>query len=172
MNIQISQSDMFYTIIVDKKAPLQHKVKLVNCIYILNIFCNAWSIMNRIDGVMVSMLASSVVDRVFEPQPSKTKDYAIGTSCISNKHAELSSKRKYWVIQFIFLYIFSCNWSYEHTNQSEWYVLYNHSWQKSTTSTSIFIHQEKNIMLFFLGSFLLISLFQDLVLVDALLLPI
>jgi hypothetical protein len=53
----------------------------------------------RIDGVMVSMLASSVVDRVFEPQPSKTKDYAIGTSCISNKHAGLSSKRKYWLAQ-------------------------------------------------------------------------
>ncbi len=30
---------------------------------------------NRIDGVMVSMLASSAVDRGFEPRSGKTKDY-------------------------------------------------------------------------------------------------
>ena len=34
---------------------------------------------------MVSMLASSVVDRGFEPQSDQTKDYKIGISCFSAK---------------------------------------------------------------------------------------
>jgi hypothetical protein len=33
---------------------------------------------NRISGVMVSMLASSAVDRGFEPWSGQTKDYKIG----------------------------------------------------------------------------------------------
>ena len=33
---------------------------------------------NQIGGVMVSMLASSAVDRGFEPRSGKTKDYEIG----------------------------------------------------------------------------------------------
>jgi hypothetical protein len=39
--------------------------------------------LNRIDGVMVSMLASSVVNREFEPKLSQTKDYKIGICCFS-----------------------------------------------------------------------------------------
>jgi len=38
---------------------------------------------NHIDGVIVSELASSAVDRVFEPWSSKTKDYKIGICCAS-----------------------------------------------------------------------------------------
>ena len=34
---------------------------------------------------MVSMLASSAVDCVFEPQLGKTKDYKIGICCFSAK---------------------------------------------------------------------------------------
>jgi hypothetical protein len=34
--------------------------------------------MNRIGGVMVSWLASSGVDRGFDPQSGKTKDYKVG----------------------------------------------------------------------------------------------
>ena len=34
--------------------------------------------LNRIDGVMVSMLSSSAVDRGFEPRSGQTKDYEIG----------------------------------------------------------------------------------------------
>jgi hypothetical protein len=38
---------------------------------------------NRIDGVMVSVLASSVVDRGFEPGLGQTKDYKIDICCFS-----------------------------------------------------------------------------------------
>ena len=42
---------------------------------------------NRIGGVMVSVLASTVVDRGFEPRSGQTKDYEIGICCFSAKHA-------------------------------------------------------------------------------------
>ena len=41
------------------------------------------------DGVMVSVLVSSVVDRGFEPRSGQTKDYKIGIFCFSAKHAAL-----------------------------------------------------------------------------------
>ena len=40
---------------------------------------------NRIGGVMVKMLAMSVVDNGFEPQLCQTKDYEIGICCFSAK---------------------------------------------------------------------------------------
>jgi hypothetical protein len=40
-----------------------------------------------IGGIMVSVLASSAVDRGFEPWLVKTKDYEIGICCFSAKHA-------------------------------------------------------------------------------------
>ena len=54
---------------------------------------------NRIGGVMVSVLsgavlASSVVDRGFEPWSGQTKDYKIGICCFSAKHAVLRRKIK------------------------------------------------------------------------------
>ena len=39
--------------------------------------------MNHIGGVMVSVLASSAVDRGFESQLGQTKDYKIGICCFS-----------------------------------------------------------------------------------------
>ena len=36
---------------------------------------------NRIGGVMVSVLASSAVDRGYEPQSDQTKDYKLGICC-------------------------------------------------------------------------------------------
>ena len=50
--------------------------------------------MNRIDGVMVSVLASSVVDREFEPRSGQIKDYKIDICCFSAKHAALRRKSK------------------------------------------------------------------------------
>jgi hypothetical protein len=47
---------------------------------------------NRIGGVMVSVLASSALDRGFEPLSGQTKDYKIIICCFSAKHA--SSRRK------------------------------------------------------------------------------
>ena len=54
--------------------------------------------LNRIGGVMVSMLDSSAVDRGFEPQSGQTKDYKeIGMCCFSAKHAALRRKSKDWL---------------------------------------------------------------------------
>jgi hypothetical protein len=52
---------------------------------------------NRIGGVMVSVLASSAVDRGFEPRSGQTKDYEIGICCFSAKHAALRRKNKDWM---------------------------------------------------------------------------
>jgi hypothetical protein len=52
------------------------------------------TLVNRIDGFMVSVLASSVVDHGFEPQSGQTKDYKIGICCICAKHAALRRKSK------------------------------------------------------------------------------
>ena len=49
---------------------------------------------NRIGGVMVSVLASSAVNRGFEPWLGQTKDYEIGICCFSTKHAALRKKNK------------------------------------------------------------------------------
>jgi hypothetical protein len=46
---------------------------------------------------MVSVLASSAVDRGFEFRPSQTKDYKIGICCFSIKHATLRRKSKGWL---------------------------------------------------------------------------
>ena len=51
-------------------------------------------IWNLIGGVMVSMLASSVIDQGFKPWSSQSKDYKIGICCFSTKHAALWSKSK------------------------------------------------------------------------------
>ena len=53
----------------------------------------------RIGGVMVSVLASSVVDRGFQPRSDQTKDYKIGNRCFSAKHAALRRKNKDWLAQ-------------------------------------------------------------------------
>jgi hypothetical protein len=53
---------------------------------------------NRIGGVMVSVLASSVVDSGFEPRSGKTKDYKIDIGCFSSKHATLRRNSKDWLV--------------------------------------------------------------------------
>ena len=45
-------------------------------------------------GEIVSVLASSAVDRRFEPQSDQTKDYKTGISCFFAKHAALRRKSK------------------------------------------------------------------------------
>jgi uncharacterized protein YutD len=51
---------------------------------------------NRIGGVMVSVLASSAVDREFESRSGQIKDYILGICCFSAKYAALSRKNKDW----------------------------------------------------------------------------
>jgi len=46
---------------------------------------------------MVSVLASSAVDRGFEFRSGQTKDYKIGICCFSAKHAALTRKNKDWL---------------------------------------------------------------------------
>jgi hypothetical protein len=43
------------------------------------------------------VLASSAVDRGFEPRSGQTKDYKIGICCFSTKHAALRRKSKDWL---------------------------------------------------------------------------
>ena len=43
---------------------------------------------------MISMYATSVVDRAFNPRSGQTKDYKIGICCFSTKHAALRRKSK------------------------------------------------------------------------------
>jgi hypothetical protein len=51
----------------------------------------------RIGGVMVSVIASSAVDRGFKFRSGQTKDYKIGICCFSAKHAALRRKSKDWL---------------------------------------------------------------------------
>ncbi len=46
---------------------------------------------------MVNMLASSAVDRGFEPRSGQTIGYKIGICCFSAKHAALRRKSKDWL---------------------------------------------------------------------------
>ena len=46
---------------------------------------------------MVSVLASNVLDRGFQPWSGQTKDYAICICCFSGKHATLKRKSKDWL---------------------------------------------------------------------------
>jgi hypothetical protein len=46
-------------------------------------------LLNRIGGVIVSVLARSVVDREFEPRSGQIKNYEIGICCFFAKHAAL-----------------------------------------------------------------------------------
>ena len=46
---------------------------------------------------MVSMLASSVIDRGFDTWPCQTKDYTFGICCFSAKHAALKRKSNDWL---------------------------------------------------------------------------
>ena len=44
-----------------------------------------YAVLNRIDGIMVSMLASSAIDGGFEHQSGQAKDYKIGVCCFFAK---------------------------------------------------------------------------------------
>ena len=66
-----------------------------------------------IGGVMVSVLASSAVDRGFEPRSGQTKDYKIGICCFSAKHAALRKKSRDWL-------------AWNQNNVSEWSDMSTH----------------------------------------------
>jgi hypothetical protein len=68
---------------------------------------------NCIGDVMVSVLASSAVDRGLEPWSGQTKDYKIGICCFSTKHAALRRKSKDW-------------FAHNQNNVSEWSDMSTH----------------------------------------------
>jgi hypothetical protein len=61
---------------------------------------------------MVSGLASSAVDREFEPRMGQTKDYKIGICCISAINTALRRMSKDWLAQ-------------NQDNVSKWTVVYS-----------------------------------------------
>ena len=60
-------------------------------------YCFILKYVNCIGCVMVSVLASSAVDRGFEPRSGQTKDNKIGMCCFSAKRAALRRKEKDWL---------------------------------------------------------------------------
>jgi hypothetical protein len=64
-------------------------------------------IVNRIGGVIISVLASTVIDRGFESRSGHIKDYKIDICCFSAKHATLKRKSKDWL-------------AWNQDNMSEW----------------------------------------------------
>ena len=52
---------------------------------------------NYIGSVMVSVLASSVIDCGYELRSCHTKEYIIGICCFSAKNAALRRKSKDWL---------------------------------------------------------------------------
>ena len=67
---------------------------------------------NRIGGVMVRVLTSSVVDRGLKLQYGQTKDYKISICCFSAKHAALRRTSKDWLAR-------------NQNNASEWSDMFN-----------------------------------------------
>ena len=51
-------------------------------------------VLNRVGGVMVSVLTSSAVDRGFKLPSGQTEDCKIGIGCFAAKNATLRRKRK------------------------------------------------------------------------------
>ena len=47
--------------------------------------------------VIISVLASSAVDRGFEPRSGQIKDHKVGICCFSAKHTALRRKSKDWL---------------------------------------------------------------------------
>ena len=47
---------------------------------------------NHIGGIIVSVLASSAIDRGFEPRSGQTKDYKLGICYFSANHTALRRK--------------------------------------------------------------------------------
>ena len=72
------------------------------------------TITNRIDGVMVSELVSSVVDRGFEPLSGKFEDYEFGICCFFSKHTTLRKNSKDWLAQNLDN-LFECQHVYQRT---------------------------------------------------------
>jgi hypothetical protein len=88
-----------------------------NYTVLINIL-NEW--LNRIGCEMVSVLASSAVDRRFEPRSGQTKDYKIGICCFSTKHTSLRRKSKDWLASIIIIQLKKCSSTKLTSSSSHW----------------------------------------------------
>ena len=64
-------------------------------IFCFSFYCGGFTLIayNRIGGVMVSVLATCVVDHGFESKSGKTRDYKIDICCFFGKHPALRFAR-------------------------------------------------------------------------------
>jgi hypothetical protein len=79
------------------EQPLHQVVPQYSVYHILNCCKYIRLLFNRIGDVMVSVFASSAVDRGFEPRSGQINDYEIGICCFSAKHAVLKRKSQDWL---------------------------------------------------------------------------
>ena len=93
--------------IVDTNKYCLSFFKYIRSSFIINYLFSAIPLIRRFKktcrgGIMVSIVASSVVDCGFKLWSNKTKDYEIGTSmcCCSDKHAALRIKSEDWLAQY------------------------------------------------------------------------
>ena len=63
-------------------------------IYIYTLELKKYYLKHRIGGVMVSVIASSAIDRGLELRSGQIKDYKISICCFSAKYTTLKSKKK------------------------------------------------------------------------------
>jgi hypothetical protein len=85
-----STTAQYLAIVLQTFLLIYHSLQITEFLYRLRL-------PNHIGGVVVSVLASSAVDRGFEPWSGQTKDYKIGSCCLSAKHAALRRKSKDWL---------------------------------------------------------------------------
>jgi hypothetical protein len=91
--------------VFSRNLVLYASINVVLYALIVICFCIATFILNRIDGVIDGVLASSVVDPGIESLSGQTKDYEISICCFSCKHAALRRKVfLYFTLQFFEFY--------------------------------------------------------------------
>ena len=90
-HLQIDSEGRLNTKIYDKRDDFNCPV--VNFSFICS---NIPSVVNRISGVMASVLASNAVDFGFDPRSGLVKDYKIGICCFSAKPSSLRRESTDW----------------------------------------------------------------------------
>ena len=86
-----TRGEFRFSVTVNSSCFVLNLINIPSYIWSL-IFLFRWK--KRIAGVMVSVLASSVVNRGFEPRLGQTKDFQIGICCFSAKLTALRRKSK------------------------------------------------------------------------------
>ena len=79
-------TDLYSVVIHHKYADLNLRIYKRRYVFTLLLNCTG--------GIMVSVLAWSVVDHGFEPRLGQTKDYYIGICYLSAKHAALRRRSR------------------------------------------------------------------------------